>query len=41
MLKRSTINRSIEIARIVFAKMGLRLPAFATWSVEGVGAARP
>ena len=34
MLKRSTINRSIEIARIVFAEMGLHLPAFATWSVE-------
>ncbi len=33
MLKRSTINRSIEIAQKVFAANGLRLPAFATWSV--------
>ena len=34
MLKRSTINQSIEIARRVFAAAGLHLPAFATWSVE-------
>ena len=34
MLKRSTINQSIETARIVFEAAGLHLPAFATWSVE-------
>ena len=34
MLKRSVINRSIEIAKEVFARSGLRLPEFAFWTCE-------
>ncbi len=34
MLKRSQVNRSIGIAGIVFARMGLRLPEFAGWTPE-------
>ena len=34
MLKRSEINWSIEIAKKVFAALGLRLPPFAYWTVK-------
>ncbi len=34
MLKRSAINKSIEIAKEVFAKSGMRLPEFAFWTRE-------
>jgi D-lyxose ketol-isomerase len=33
-LKRSTINRNIEIAQKVFAHFGLHLPPFARWTVD-------
>lgn len=33
-MKRSTINQTIEIAKEVFAKMGMRLPPFAYWTVD-------
>lgn len=32
MLKRSQINHSIEIAKFVFDKLGMRLPEFAFWN---------
>jgi len=34
MLKRSEINRTIELAKEVIAKLNLRLPPFAFWSVD-------
>jgi hypothetical protein len=34
MLKRSTINRSIEIAKQVFASVGFTLPPFAHWTAD-------
>ncbi len=34
MLKRSTINKSIEIAKEVFVRSGLRLPEFAFWTCD-------
>ena len=36
MLKRSVINRSIETAKEVFSRSGLRLPEFAFWTIDGV-----
>ena len=41
MMKRSVINRSIEIAERVFECNRLRLPAFAFWSPEEWNAAGP
>ena len=34
MLKRSVINRSIETAKEVFSRSGLRLPEFAFWTID-------
>lgn len=33
-MKRSTINQTIEIAKEVFASLGLHLPPFAFWTVD-------
>ena len=33
-MKRSTVNQTIEVARQVFASIGLNLPPFASWTVE-------
>jgi D-lyxose ketol-isomerase len=34
MMKRSEINRSIDVAKQVFAALGIHLPPFAFWSVD-------
>jgi hypothetical protein len=34
MLKRSIINKSIEVAKEVFSRSGLRLPEFASWTCD-------
>ncbi len=34
MLKRSVVNRSIEVAKEVFSRSGLHLPEFAFWTVD-------
>lgn len=33
-MKRAEINRTIEVAKTVFAKLGLKLPPFAFWTVD-------